>query len=121
MRRKITVIGSSEASRSLAAALGEGDIADVVTVNEGDDLARSSGSDIVVLSDGSEVAQAGREVTRYAPGAVVLVATADAEGDCAVALEATLLPRGRVLGLPGADGAQVRAAAQAVLFDRCAT
>jgi malate/lactate dehydrogenase len=110
MRSKISVVG--EQGNDLAGALGSGDRHDVVALNGASpDLA---GSDVVVLA-GGDVAGAASAVARRAPAAVLIVATADHEADCAVAVEASLLPRPRVIGVP-ADA--VTAAVEAVLFGR---
>src|SRR4051812_38367707 len=100
MRGKISVI---DATRSgIVESLRVSDAADVVQVQFGEwpDLA---GSDVVVLVDDTDIAAAARGVARRAPGAVLLVVTADPEGDCAAAIHASLLPRGRVMGLAADD------------------
>ncbi len=101
MRSKITVIGAPGA----AADLQEGDYADVVGA---DGL---PGSDVVVLGPQADLAAEAKRVSSRASGAVVLVV----DGDVRSAMESSLFPRGRVLGVPAA---RVREVAQAVLFDR---
>jgi hypothetical protein len=108
MRSKITVIGDTAGER-----LGADGRVDVVTVT--DEWADLAGSDVVVLGEGVDVATAASAVARRAPAAVMLVATADRERDCATALEVSLLPRPRVFAVAPDD---VPAAAEAVLYGR---
>jgi hypothetical protein len=104
MRSKITVIGAP----GVVDTLMEGDIADVVG-DEG-----LPGSDVVVIGAGADVAQAARRAASRAPGAALIVVG----GDVRAALEASLLPRGRVFGV---TGDRLREAVEAVVLDRRAT
>src|SRR3712207_5848923 len=100
MRSKITVIGDVEVQTDIADVVGENAIA---------------GSGVVGIGPGADVAAAARLAASRASGAaIVLVAPASVE----TALRASLLPRGRVIAVEP-DG--VRAAAEAVLTDSCAT
>lgn len=110
MRSKITVVG--DAASDVVVALRAGDHADVTAVT--DTWADVAGSEVVVVT-GGDLTAAGRQVARRAPGAVVLVATADAERDCARVLASSLLPRPRVFGVVRED---VRTAVEAVVFGR---
>lgn len=112
MRSRISIIG--DGAGEVARALAAGDRAQVTAVagNRLDDLA---GSDVVVLVQGADPGAAGVAVARRASGAVVLVATDDPEGDAQTVLDASLLPRPRVLGVAIAD---VPVAAEAVIFGR---
>jgi hypothetical protein len=74
-----------------------------------------AGSDVVVVTAGVDVADAARATARRASGSVLVLATGDGERDCATALEASLLPRTRVLAVEPAD---VVAAVGAVVFGR---
>jgi hypothetical protein len=103
MRSKITVLGDSD---EIAKTLLEGEYAEVVGG------AQLPGSDVVVIAGGVDVAAEARRAASRASGAVIVVV----DGDVRAALDASLLPRGRVLSVP-AD--QVRAVCEAVLFDRC--
>jgi hypothetical protein len=102
MRCKVTVVGELP---SLRDRLADGGYAEVVGDEE------LPGSDVVVLARGADVAGAARRVAARAPGAVIVVV----EGDVRTALEASLLPRGRVIGV-AADA--VVPAAEAIMFDR---
>jgi hypothetical protein len=106
MRSKITVIGDTGGE-----SLATGNRVDVVTVT--DEWADLAGSDVVVLGDGVDVATAAGAVARRAPAAVVVLATGDGERDCAAALDASLLPRPRVLAVAPDD---VGAVVEAVLY-----
>lgn len=112
MRSKISIIG--EGAGELATELAAGDRAQVTAVGGGrlDDMA---GSDVVVLVPGADPEAAGRAVARRAAGAVVLVATDDAEADTQTVLDASLLPRPRVVGVGRGD---VAVAAEAIIFGR---
>jgi hypothetical protein len=70
---------------------------------------------VVVVTAGVDVADAARATARRASGSVLVLATGDGERDCATALEASLLPRTRVLAVEPAD---VVAAVGAVVFGR---
>jgi hypothetical protein len=110
MRSKITVVG--ESGSALAHALKADGRCSVVSLAEGaPDLA---GSDVVVIA-GGDVAAAAEAAARRAPSAVLLVATPDREADCATAVETSLLPRSRVVGVARDD---VVGAAEAVLYGR---
>ena len=109
MRSKITVLGEAERFTS---QLLEGDWVDVTSER---DLA---GSHVVVITDGIDVADAARRVAARAPGAIVLIATADPKAGVCQALAASLMPRARVLGVHPEN---VRAAARAILLEREAT
>jgi hypothetical protein len=113
MRSKITVVGDSGGGEGLASTLSAGDRADVVTVSGA--WADLAGSEVVVLGGGADVPAAAGEVARRAPAAVVVLATADGERDCAAALEASLLPRPRVFAVAPGD---VQAAVEAVVHGR---
>ena len=112
MRSKISIIG--EGAQGLAVDLAAGDRAQVTTVH-GDRLDDLAGSDVVVLVAGADAEAAGRAVARRASGAVVLVATAEAETDTQTVLDASLLPRPRVVGVARGDIAE---AAEAIIFGR---
>ena len=73
------------------------------------------GAEVVVVLDAADVATTASEIARRAPAAVVLVATPDAERDCATVLDVSLLPRHQVVGIPTGD---VAAAVEAVVFGR---
>lgn len=109
MRGKITVIGGGGALDGLRE--------ERVTVLRLDapGAERLAGSDVVVIGEGADVAGAARATARRASGAVLVVATADGERDCATALQASLLPRARVVGVDPTDAV---AAAEAVLYAR---
>ena len=77
-----------------------------------DDMA---GSDVVVLLPGVDAGAVGAAAARRAAGAVVLVATADAEADTQAGLDASLLPRPRVIGVARDD---LATAAEAIVFGR---
>ena len=100
MRRKVTVIGAHETAR----ALDEQDYADVV--ESADELA---GSHVVVCTDAGPAA----EIARRAPAAVVVVA--GGPDACAEVLEATLFPRGKVIG---AAGQGIDALVESIVLDR---
>jgi hypothetical protein len=70
---------------------------------------------VVVVTAGVDVADAARATARRASGSVLVLATGDGERDCATALEASLLPRTRVLAVEPAD---VVAAVGAVVYGR---
>jgi hypothetical protein len=108
MRSKITVIGDTRGEPPVT-----DDRADLVTVT--DEWADLAGSDVVVLGTGVDVVRAASAVARRAPAAVMLLATADGERDCAAALATSLLPRPRVLAIAPQD---VPAAVEAVLYGR---
>ena len=103
MRSKISVVGEGG---DLVRLLSQGDYADVVT---GD----VRGADVVVIAGGADVEAEARRAASRAPGAVIVLAGA---GDVHAALDASLLPRARVIAVP-AD--RLADAVQAVLFDRC--
>lgn len=87
--------------------LSEGDYADVVGAPD------LPGSDVVVLAFGADVAAEARRAASRAPGAVIMLV---GDGDVRAALNASLLPRGRVIAVPAE---RLGDAVQAVLFDRC--
>jgi hypothetical protein len=103
MRGKITVIGDGE---PIVRSLSEGDWADVVGPDE------LPGSDVVVLARGADVSTEARRVASRASGAVMIVV----DGDVRAAVDASYLPRGRVVGV---EAGAVREVAEAILFDRC--
>jgi hypothetical protein len=107
MRSKITVLGD-EREGELFPLLAEGDWVDL----GGED--GLSGSDVVVFGDGDVTAGA-RRAAEHASGAVLLVVTRDVIGGVSDALVASLLPRGRVIGV---RPDQVRTAAEAVVLGR---
>jgi hypothetical protein len=104
MRGKITVVPEGS---DLVGVLSEGDYADVV----GPD--RLPGSDVVVVAPGADVEAVARRAASRAPGAVIVLASGD---DVRAALDASLLPRGRVIAVPPE---RVREAVEAILFDSC--
>ena len=106
MRSKITVLGECDVLTQL---LSEGEWVHVCT---GEHIA---GSHVVVVCEGVDARAAGDLVARRASGAVVIVATSDPKAGVADVLAASLLPRGRVVGLH-AD--HVRPAAEAVVLGR---
>jgi hypothetical protein len=108
MRGKISVVGGGDAFDGLG-----GQRVTVVRLDApaGDRLA---GSDVVVVARGADVAGAARATARRASAAVLVVATGGGEQDCATALQASLLPRTRVVGVEPADAV---AAVEAVLFE----
>ena len=112
MRSKISIIG--EGAGELALELAAGDRAQVTAV-AGDRLDDIAGSDVVVLVAGADPDTVGRAVARRAAGAVVVVATGAAEADTQVVLDASLLPRPRVVGVEPGD---IAAAAEAIVFGR---
>lgn len=127
-RRKITLAGSNPAALAL---LVEADLADVVVLDcdpEGLPGVRAggwvdaAGSDVVV---GFGDAPDSEELLLHCPGAVVVVGAADPAPACRALLEATHLPRGRVLGVtapgPATLGREVVAIVAAVLLDRRST
>ena len=103
MRSKITVVGEGG---DLIGVLSQGDFADVVA---GD----VRGADVVVIASGADVEAEARRAASRAPGAVIVLA---GEGDVRAALDASLLPRGRVISV-APD--RLHDAVQAVVFDRC--
>lgn len=103
MRSRITVIDAPDVARSLT----EGDWADVTQSVTG-----LPGSDVVVLGPGADVPALARRVASRASGAAIVVV----DGDVRAAVEASLLPRGRVVGV---SAGEVREVAEAVCFDRC--
>jgi malate/lactate dehydrogenase len=110
MRSKITVVG--ESGSALAHALSDEGRCTVVSLAEGSpDLA---GADVVVIA-GGDVAAAAEAAARRASGSVLLVATPHAEADTAIAVERSLLPRSRVVGVARDD---VPTAAEAVLYGK---
>jgi hypothetical protein len=137
MRRKVTCTVSDRVGDLAAMLIARLDLADVVLVGgeDGDpahDLTRAgevlgfaprvsaggweqaAGSDVVVLADAPAGVE--DELTRRSPGAVVVVATERATADVARLLDATLFPRGRMVGVPGA-GPYERAARAAAIVD----
>lgn len=103
-RRKITLVGENAAAFVL---VSNANIADIVLVGgDAEGIARAragdwsdvSGSDVVAVLDGTTP---GAELLRHCPDAVILVAAPDPAGACRAILEATHLPRGRVLGIAG--------------------
>jgi len=144
MRRKITVIGDSQAAAVAALLLARRELADLLLVGAGDGLAGdlcaaaeaegfagwvaagdwrdAAGSDVVVagaVPDGT-----GEEIAARCPGAVVVVATDEPGADVGALLTATRFPRGRVIGAAGGAsgplgrGAVAAAIADAVVRDR---
>ena len=97
MRRKITVIGDA------AILDGSARHAAVMSWPSPD----AGGADVVVVTDGKSLGEAGDFIARRAPSAVVVATDA---GWCAELLQRTCLPRGRVFA---AD--DVPAAVEAVL------
>ena len=69
-----------------------------------------AGSHVVVLGGAVDVAAAARATAQRASGAVLLVATEDGQHDLATALEASLLPRSRVVAVEPGDAATAVAA-----------
>ncbi len=110
MRGKITVIGNSRAADALAAD-------DRLEVRRlaGPDAEQLAGSDLVLVAQGVDMAEAARATALRAPAAVLLLETGPDLEDCDVALGASLLPRPRVFGVDASDAV---AAGEAVLFDR---
>ncbi len=99
MTSKIAVIGERDTVTSLN---GETPTANVVHLpSPAPEL--MAGADVVVIAGGVDVADAARATALRASGSVLLVATDDGERDCATALEASLLPRSRVVGIAPAD------------------
>ena len=96
MRKKISVIGEG-------VQIGDG-LAPYVDVT--DDL---RGADLVVLAGEGDL----DAVKHRAPAAVVLVTGDELEGRCKQVYEATLFPRGRVIGV--ADAASP---AESIVFER---
>ena len=68
------------------------------------------GSHLVVIGGGADLIETVRRVALRASGAVVFVV----EGELQTAVSASLLPRGRVIGV---DAGELAAAAEAVVFD----
>ena len=111
MKSKISVIGEGD----LVGALnGEADRVNLTVVR---DLSPEllAGSDVVVVTGGVDVADAARATARRASGCVLVVATEHGQRDCATALQASLLPRSRVVAVEPSDAP---AAARAVLYGR---
>jgi len=69
-----------------------------------------AGSDVVVLAQGADVAEAAAATARRASASVLVVATDDGQRDCDTALRASLLPRSRVVAVAPADAAAATAA-----------
>lgn len=143
MRRKITVIGQGPAAAAAALLLAQRDVADLVLVGlaaeVAEDLAaagavlgfapelaagawlETAGSDAVVLTELPE--DAARELGERCPDAVLVLATPEPAEAVAVVLDATHLPRSRVVGVRGAGGpfssaAEAERVVDAVLHDR---
>ncbi|MDX6699438.1 MAG: malate dehydrogenase [Solirubrobacteraceae bacterium] len=126
MRGKIVIAGASALAAEVAARLLERRAGEVLLLGEGSGEAAASdlsaawgggvravaswdeaaGAGVVVLTDG-DVAAAGRGVAERCPGAVVVVAADPVEEGCAAVLEASRLPRGRVVGV-GAEVESLR-------------
>jgi hypothetical protein len=99
MRKKISVIGTGvEIARDLSR------VAEV-----GEDL---RGADVVVLAGDSDL----EAIARSAPAAVVVVAGDGVEGRCKLALEGTLFPRARIIGV--ADPGSVGGAIESIVLER---
>ena len=111
MQSKITVIGEGQVASRLN---GEADRVRVSTLADAAPEALA-GSDVVVLAEGADVADAARATARRASGAVLLVATDHGQRDCATALQASLLPRSRVMAVAPDDA---QAAVAALLYGR---
>ena len=142
MWRKLTCTLTNEVGWTAALLVAQLDLADVVLLDAAHDAASdlaaagavlgfaprvtaggwedAAGSDVVVLSALGE--DAGRELRRRCSGAVVIVATATPADDVARLLDETLLPRARLVGVPGTGpyerAARAVALADAVLRDR---
>ena len=104
MRAKVTVAGSPEQGAAVADRLAGN--ADVSTVPE-----ELSGSDVVVLGPGADVAGLAARARDRAPNAVLIVAGDGIE----TAFETTLFPRARIIGAGEED---VPGVVEAVVFDR---
>ena len=104
MRAKVTVAGSPELGSAVTDRLAGN--ADVSTAPE-----ELSGSDVVVLGPGADVAGLAARARDRAPNAVVIVAGDGIETVC----ETTLFPRARIIGASEED---VPALVEAVVFDR---
>jgi hypothetical protein len=104
VRQKIAVVGDAELGRVLA----ERDYAEVVQVGAGEDL---SGALVVVLTEPAE--ELWDDIRNRAPAAVVIVAGESPQPVC----EATLFPRGRIIGVE-ADPALVSRVIDSIVFDR---
>ena len=99
MRKKISVIGEGvEISQELAR------YADV-----GDDL---RGADVVVLGAEADYTA----VSRSAPAAALVITGDRIEDRCTEAVEATLFPRARIVGVP--DPASVTAVVESIVLER---
>jgi hypothetical protein len=99
MRKKISVIGKGvEISQELSR------FAEV-----GEDL---RGADVVVLAGDGDFS----EIARCAPASALVVAGDGVEERCREAIEATLFPRARIIGV--ADAAQVDAAVESIVLER---
>ena len=104
MRAKVTVAGSPELGAAVTHRLAGN--ADVSTVPE-----ELTGSDVVVLGPGADVAGLSARARDRAPNAVLIVAGDGIETAC----ETTLFPRARIIGAGEED---VPAVVEAVVFDR---
>lgn len=105
MRSKVTVAGSPELGAAVTSLLAGN--ADVATAAE-----ELTGSDVVVLAPGSDLAGLAARARDRAPNAVLIVV---GEG-IATACETTLFPRARIIGAASED--DVPGLVEAVVFDR---
>ena len=103
MRAKVTVAGSPELGAAVAERLaGNADVA-------GED--ELTGSDVIVLGPGADVAAIAERARDRAPNAVLIVAGDGIETAC----ETTLFPRARIIGAGEEDVGEL---VEAVAFDR---
>jgi hypothetical protein len=142
MRRKVTCTLTNEVGWTAALLVARLDLADVVLLGASPEAAadlaaagevlgsgprvtaggweEAAGSDVVLLAEAAT--DAGLEVRRRCSGSVVIVATETPAEDVARLLGETLLPRGRLIGVPGGGpyerAARAVALADSVLRDR---
>lgn len=103
MRAKVTVAGAAELGEAVASRLaGNADVAGA------DEL---TGSDVVVIGEGADVATLAADARVRAPNAVLIVTGDGIETACAT----TLFPRARIIGASESDAP---ALVEAVVFDR---
>jgi malate/lactate dehydrogenase len=151
MRRKVTCTARTPAGQAAALLLAQLDLTELVVLDGPEGLAAdlagaagplgyeprvtagawadAAGSDLVVVD--AAAAPTAAEIAARCAGAVVVAATADPVADTALLLEGTRLPRARVFGPAGAEGAPAAGpvttaalalqAVDAILRDRRAT
>jgi malate dehydrogenase len=108
MRRKIVVAGTGDLAEEVVERLTAPDLLDVLET--GDGWADAAGADVVVVVAG-DAADTARQAAVRCPDAVLVVAQEPVEAVCRDALEASRMPRARVVGIAGAvESARLRAA-----------